>query len=360
MEWSSVCVMFVTFFDTCMVALVALIVWKLSPFVVFLPWLCFALVDGLYLSSALIKVPDGAWFTLTIAGVLAGVFLLWRFGKENQWRAEAEDRFRPAQLVRIDAAGTLRLTARWGGGALSTVRGLGIYFDKTGVLTPTVLTQFVAKLGAIPEALILFHLHPVETPTVPDTERYAVSRIAAIPGCYRLVVRHGYMDEVVSPDLAALVYNQVRKFIVRPARDDGDEPPSPPPPGGAHDDAGDDSATTTAAEKPSTPVVVAAAIPNTDDAWSGAAPEIRHRAPLPAELGDAAVREELGHLDRAYAAKVMYVIGKEQMKIRAGTSIFRHLLLSTFLWIRENTRAKIANLRLSMDRVVEVGFVKEI
>ena len=242
---------------------------------------------------------------------------------------------------------------------MSTVRGLGIYFDKTGVLTPVVLTQFVSKLGAIPEALILFHLHPVETPTVPAAERYAVSRLAAIPGCYRLVVRHGYMDEVVSPDLAALVYDQVRKFITRSAGG-GDDGTGPTPPG-APEEAADDSATTTAAEKPSSPpvVVAAAAVPNTD-ARNGAAGEIRHRAPPPAELGDAAVREELGHLDRAYAAKVMYVIGKEQMKIRAGTSIFRHLLLSTFLWIRENTRAKIANLRLSMDRVVEVGFVKEI
>jgi KUP system potassium uptake protein len=56
--------MFVTFFDTCMVTLVALIVWKFHPLVVFFPWLIIACVDGLYISSALNKVPDGAWFTL--------------------------------------------------------------------------------------------------------------------------------------------------------------------------------------------------------------------------------------------------------------------------------------------------------
>jgi KUP system potassium uptake protein len=91
-----VCVMFVTFFDTCMTTLVALIVWRVPPYLVILPWLFFASIDGLYLSSALTKVPDGAWFTLTVAGILATIFLLWRFGKENQWRAEAEDRFAPS------------------------------------------------------------------------------------------------------------------------------------------------------------------------------------------------------------------------------------------------------------------------
>lgn len=118
--------------------LVALIVWRIPPYYVFLPWLFFATHDGLYLTSALNKVPDGAWFTLTLAAVLAGIFLLWRFGKESQWRAEAEDRFRPNQLITKEADEKLSLAERWGGGSVTHIRGFGIYFDKTGVLTPTV------------------------------------------------------------------------------------------------------------------------------------------------------------------------------------------------------------------------------
>lgn len=215
-----VCVIFVCLFDTCMVTLVALIVWGLPAYAVALPWLFFACIDGLYLSSALTKVPDGAWLTLTIAGILAGLFLLWRFGKESQWRAEAEDRIRPSSLVVRDRSGQtdkLRLTERYGGDPLSVVRGFGIFFDKTGVMTPSVFTHFASKFTAVPEIMVFFHLHPVEAPSVPDDERYAVSRFTAIPGCYRLVVKHGFMDEVISPDLAALVYEQLRKFVIRQA-----------------------------------------------------------------------------------------------------------------------------------------------
>lgn len=173
-----VCVMFVTFFDTCMVTLVALIVWRVPPPLVVLPWLFFACVDGLYLSSALNKVPDGAWFTLTISGILTSLFLLWRFGKESQWKAEAEDRFRITSLVTRDARDTrsgggsgLRLTARWGGDPVSRVRGLGVFFDKTGVMTPAVFTQFATKFCATTDVTVFFHLHPVEAPTVPAEER---------------------------------------------------------------------------------------------------------------------------------------------------------------------------------------------
>lgn len=358
-----VCVMFVTFFDTAMVTLVALIVWRLPPWVVALPWLFFALIDGLYLSSALNKVPDGAWLTLTVSGLLAGMFLLWRFGKENQWRAEAEDRFAPSNLVRNDAEGRLRLTDRWGGDPLSVIRGMGIFFDKTGVLTPAVFTHFVSKFVAVPDVAVFFHLHPVEVPSVPAAERYRVSRFTAVPGCYRLVVRHGFMDEVISPDLAALVYEQVRSAIVR--RQD-DEPQSEPRP------EMDEKAQQESNPKDD-PSGTAPTPEEAPSATSGTTSPSR----APTTTSSTAISAELARLDRAYAAKIMYIIGKEQMRVRdsarlstsSGTSrawstsvsgMGRRLVLSTFLWIRDNTRAKIANLRLAMDRVVEVGFVKEI
>ncbi|KAK0632708.1 potassium transporter-domain-containing protein [Immersiella caudata] len=344
-----VCVMFVTFFDTCMVALVSLLVWKISPYLVFLPWLFFATIDGLYLSSALLKVPDGAWFTLTVSGALAALFLLWRFGKENQWRAEAEDRFKPTQLLGKDNDGRLKLAERWGGDRLSVIRGLGIYFDKTGVLTPSVFTHFVSKFATVPEVAVFFHLHPVEIPTVAPEERYAVSHFTAVPGCYRLVIQHGFMDEVISPDLAALLYEQVRKFIIRQAREKY----------GLSEKADPGSAEDTIQEHP------LGNVGHENGASVGSGSD-EHRAgkrtesQIPIEIRDEKVAAELARLDRAYAARIMYIVGKEQMKVRSSSSIGRKVVLSIFLWIRDNTRAKIANLRLAMDRVVEVGFVKEI
>lgn len=352
-----VCVMFVTFFDTCMVTLASLIVWRMSPLLVFLPWLFFATVDGLYLSSSLIKVPDGAWFTITIAGILACIFLLWRFGKENQWRAEAEDRFRPGQLVhRTDDSpdAGLVLTPRWGGGAVSRIRGFGIFFDKTGVLTPTVFTQFVSKFGTVPDATVFFHLHPVEVPSVASGERYAVSRISAVPGCYRLVVRHGFMDEVITPDLAALIYEQVRQYVIHDMSGNMSEPRM----NGTVDQEDQEktiAATSGLDQETEDESQVRRTTTTTNESEKGS------KAPQVVALSDETTKEELGRLDRAYSTKVMYLVGKEQMFVKTHPrAYFRRVVLTMFLWIRENTRAKIANLRLSMDRVVEVGFVKEI
>lgn len=359
-----VCVMFVTFFDTSMVTLVALIVWKLPPWLVALPWLFFATIDGLYLSSSLNKVPDGAWFTLTLSGLLACLFLLWRFGKESQWRAEAEDRIKPTKLVRKDADGKLCLTGPWGGDPLSIIRGLGIFFDKTGVLTPAVFTHFVSKFVAVPEVAVFFHLHPLEVPSVPPDERYHISHFSAIPGCYRLVIKHGFMDEVISPDLAALIYGQLRKAIIRQASDrqalaenaaqtseKAPEVANSSDPGDLHLAHG--GATPGSTQDTPTPT------PGRTDA-AGPIPTSVQTNSLPPELHDAELAAELARLDRAYAAKIMYIVGKGQMKVTDASSIGRKLVLEFFLWIRDNTRARISNLRLAMDRVVEVGFVKDI
>lgn len=313
-----VCVIFVTFFDTTMVTLVAIFVWRLPIWAVFLPAIFFATHDGLYLSSALTKVPHGAWFTLLVATLLGAMFLLWRFGKENQWRAEAEDRFQPSKLVVKNSDGKLTLTPRWGGDILAPIGGFGIFFDKAGVLTPSVFTHYVSKLGAVPRVSVFFHLHHADTPFVPDEERYHVSRFASIPGCYRVVVRHGFMDEVVSPDLGALIYEQVRKFAAR-------------------------KAVTT-----SVPLVVSGSESPGDSLGSLE------------KMDDEEMAAELSLLDQACTHKVLYIVGKEQMRVKTGTGILRRVTLSAFLWIRDNTRTKIANLRLAMDRVVEVGFVKEI
>ncbi|KAF3393895.1 Potassium transporter 5 [Penicillium rolfsii] len=314
-----VCVMFVTFFDTCMVSLAAMFVWRISPYLVFLPWLTVACLDGTYLSSALTKVPQGAWFTITLAAVLAMLFLLWRYGKEQQWFAEAEDRFPTSHFIVSSPDGQLTLSKRYGDLPVSTTRGLGIFFDKAGETTPIVFSQFVLKLNSLPEVIVFFHLRPLEQPSIAPEDRFTVSRLA-IPNCYRLVVRYGYNDEIITPNLASVIVDQVRKYLtsrIASVRLDGEN-------------EGVDSVTP-----------------------DGLTAEHNRDA------RDFLV-SEIANLETAYAHKVLYIVGKEQMKIKPKTARIRKALLLVFLWIRDNTRNKMANLRLPTDKLIEVGFLKEI
>ncbi|QIW95009.1 hypothetical protein AMS68_000527 [Peltaster fructicola] len=325
-----VCVMFVTFFDTCMVTLVAMIVWRFPWWVVFIPSLAIACIDCTLLSAALTKVPAGGWFTITLAIILASVFILWRFGKEQQWTAEAKDRLPISKFVR-EKDGKYHLV-QYNDEEISQSRGFGVFFDKVGDKTPIVFSQFMEKMVVLPEVSVFLNLRAVEKPSVPDDERYWVSKMK-LPNCYRIVVRHGYMDEVISPDLAQVVFTQLKRHIL--AR-------TVHQPGSTPQDTGE----------------VTNIDPNSDEKAVNSS-NTAEQSKTPIHDDNVEVTKAITYLENAYASRVLYVVGKEDMNI-GKCPLWRRVLLSIFLFIRYNTRNKMANLPLPRDRLVEIGFVKEI
>lgn len=345
-----VCVIFVTFFDTCMVTLTAIFVWKYSPLLVFLPWLTVALMDGAFLSSALTKFPHGAWFTILLAIILACILLEWRFGKEQQWAAEATDRHPTSHFIKRRRDNRLQLTERYGGTVLSPIAGLGIFFDKAGETTPLVFSAFISKLVAVPEVMIFFHMRALERPSVGDEERYHVTRLG-VPNCYRLVLRHGFNDRVVTEDLGAVVYDVVRRYIATGLA---------PRPTNTLDEM--DNGVVHGLDPNERQESINSSSSDNKPANTTTKAGVTHTSAPTSSRADAEAQRsaEIAKLDAAYSHQTLYIIGKEEMKVKSGTNIVRATLLKAFLWMRENSRTKVADLRVSGDRVIEVGFVKEV
>jgi KUP system potassium uptake protein len=119
-----------------MVSVVAIVIWRIHPVIVLVGFLVFGSLDGLYLSSALTKVPSGAWFTLMLTAILSIVLFVWRYGKEQQWQAEMSNRVSLGQLVIVDEEGKLCLSPGTGegGGELTEIKGLSSLPSHTRVL----------------------------------------------------------------------------------------------------------------------------------------------------------------------------------------------------------------------------------
>lgn len=295
------CVVLVTFITTCMVSVVAIIIWRIHPVIVLVGFLIFASLDGLYLSSALTKVPDGAWFTLMLTAILSIVLFVWRYGKEQQWRAETSDRISLGQLVVMDDEENPCLSPGEGGGELTEIKGVGIFFDKDGDMSPAIYTQFLRKFKARHELTILFHLHPLPKPQVDPEEQYKITT-TSIPNCFQVHVRHGFNEHVVTQNLGQLIGDRLRNFITG----HGGMPGNPPD----------------------------------------------HR--------DETTRQRLEAMAKAYEAGVVYVIGREQLKPKPETSFVRRLALGAFIWLRQLSRSKVAEMDFRLNDVFEVGVFKEV
>lgn len=330
-----------------MVAVVALIIWRVHFLIVLFGFLVFGSLDGVYLSSALTKVPDGAWFTLCLAIILSSVFIVWRFGKEQQWLAEASDRFPPSHMIMpantdspLSSPGTptFQLTPHFGSAPITPIKGIGIFFDKAGQpsTTPTVFVHFLQKFLAATDVIVFFHLRPLPLPTVPPEDRYTVARCftsseggsAGTPNCFRIVIRHGYTDEVITRDLGLLVYEQLRNFVIRE--------------GATHAQRAAIGMASSQQEKQPAP----SASPTS--------------TPTSYTTETALVSSHLRTLQHAFESQVVYIVGKEQMRIKTGTNVFRRAVLWAFLWMRENSRSKVQSLNVETERLVEVGFVKDV
>lgn len=341
--------------------LVALIVWKTNPFLVFAVWLPLVTLDGLYLSSALTKVPDGAWFTLLLAILLASFFSLWRFGKEKQWATEAKNQAQLSELVVYSsnnlssstatpdtpAKKSFHLSWRHGGGELTETKGMGIFFDKAGtdIHVPQVYEHFITKFEAQMQVVVFLHLRALSEPHVHEEERYTIAR-TPLPNVYRMTIRYGYMDRVVTPDLSKLVYEQVRMAIVR--------------------------GTVINRPKPTVPETVIQNVPNTlrEDGdmdphvtatITTFTPEVEVGVDETHTSGATALvtSRRLRALDDAFKLQTLYLVGKQQLRVYEDTHIVKKALLEAFLFVRENTRAKVAQLDVPVEKLVEVGFVGE-
>ena len=343
-----------------MVSLVALIIWRLHFLIVVAGFLVFGTLDGLYLSSALTKVPNGAWFTLCLAIFLSSIFVLWRYGKENQWHAEGEDRVSPAKLLtelpgdaeKDGDAPVLRLVPSMGGALVSRLRGVGVFFDKTGSPngTPLVFIHFLQKFQAAPAVVVFFHIRPLSTPTIAPEDRFSVSRCfpragskSTLQDFFRVTIRHGYADEVITSDLGLLIYDNIRNFIIHERGFSTAPTPLPEP----ESNPTSSEETTPASSSDDRPVIdISAEFANTS----------RQQR----------VRYALASLQAAYEDQVVHIVGKEQMRIREVqgwgnvSGMCRKVALAAFLWLRSNAGNKVANFNLDADKLVEVGFVKVI
>jgi KUP system potassium uptake protein len=145
-----------------------------------------------------------------------------------------------------------------------------------------------------------------------------------------MVVRHGYNDIVVTEHLGGVVYSELRRHIIHSW--------------GLHAPA---ITSLTSTE------------PSNSNSASTTRPTSTHNDELSPD--DRKVAKRLEVLDEAYKAQTVYIVGKEQLRLLKTTNnFFKRQILRIFLWIRDNSRAKVASMKIPIEKLVEVGFVKEI
>lgn len=170
--------------STILVGIIALKQWHWSPRLVFPLFGLLALVDLAFLSSNALKIVEGGWLPLFIAGVVYVVMETWRIGR----RAQLERMQRIAVPLKTFLENIDRIMVR--------VSGTGVFLTARADAVPSALLHNLKHNKMLHERVLIVQAVVEDKPFVPPQRRVRVEKLGK--GFFSVYLHHGFFE---SPDL---------------------------------------------------------------------------------------------------------------------------------------------------------------
>jgi KUP system potassium uptake protein len=160
----------------------------------------FALIDLAFLSSNLLKIPEGGWFALVAAGALFFVMTTWVAGRRLVSRKTGPGRQPLDKFIASLAELSIQRT-----------EGTAVYFfSPPGVVPPA----FIANLrhnDVIHESVVFLSVIVSKSPRVPVARRDTINHLGS--RFYQVILEYGFMEE---PDIPAALENLIAEVAFDP------------------------------------------------------------------------------------------------------------------------------------------------
>jgi len=151
----------------------------------------FGAIDATFLVSNSLKIVEGGWFPLIIAGLLATLTLSWRKGS-SAVRQRLHDMSMPLKEF-LDYADKA---------VIGRAPGMGVWLTKVEHGASPMLLRHIEHNRVLHETVVLLTFVSDRRPRVPFHERHSVHRLGH--GFYRIQVRLGFMQ---TPDIPLSLIN---------------------------------------------------------------------------------------------------------------------------------------------------------
>lgn len=141
----------------------------------------FFVVDLLFFTSNLLKVPEGGWVPLVLGVALTAVMTSWKRGRDLLLARWKQDSMPLAPfLARLPQSRTTR------------VPGLAVFLTGNPDYVPTSLLHNLKHNKVLHERVLFVTVQTVDVPEVLQPRRVETAELA--PGIYKVVLRYGFME----------------------------------------------------------------------------------------------------------------------------------------------------------------------
>ncbi|KAL5222829.1 hypothetical protein ABZP36_027542 [Zizania latifolia] len=348
---------------TLLMAMVIVFVWQYSFLLAALFLAVFCVFEAVYLSAALMKVPQGGWLPLALSLVFVAVMYVWHYGTRRKHQFDVQNK---VSLKWIHALGP----------SLGIVRvpGIGLIYTELATGVPAIFSHFVTNLPAFHQVLVFVCVKAVPVPHVRDEERHLVGRIGPREfRMYRCVVRHGYKDVLAEDnDFENDLVLRIAEFVQMEAAGDHrcsdgslegrmavvTRPSDLARTGLLIREPGEDSVVARAAAAAGNPETHNSLRTMHEAESPGFASRRRVQFEVADEHTDPRVKEELSALVEAKHAGVAYILGHSYIKARKSSSVLKKFAVNVaYAFLRKNCRGPAVALNIPHISLIEVGMI---
>lgn len=170
---------------TCMMGVLTFSVWRWNPVVAGGVFGLFLVVDGVYFLSNATKIPAGGWFPLLVAAISFLILTTWATGRKIMRNCLREDTM------------DLDLFIRSAGSSLKRVPGTAIFLSSNPEGVPPAMLHNVKHNRILHDRNIILTVRTEDVPHLPHDGRTSATDHGQ--GFYRLILRHGFMENVDIP-----------------------------------------------------------------------------------------------------------------------------------------------------------------
>jgi KUP system potassium uptake protein len=189
------------FVDTLLFFVIIRLLWKRPLWQAALAAGFFGFLDLVFISSNLLKIPQGAWLPLVLGGVL--VMIMWTWTRGAQILAEK---------TRRDSVSLLELSEILKARAPHRAPGTAIFLTSDPDMAPVALMHNLKHNKVLHEKNIVLTVHTAETPRVRDEDRVRIEPINA--DFKKVTVSYGFMESPNIPKALSLCRKQGVKFDI--------------------------------------------------------------------------------------------------------------------------------------------------
>ncbi|GJN16810.1 hypothetical protein PR202_gb03833 [Eleusine coracana subsp. coracana] len=353
-------VMFVTTF---LMSMIIIFVWQRNIIFALAFLAFFGFIEVVYLSSSLMKVPQGGWVPLVLAFIFMSVMYIWHYGTRRKYQFDLQNKVSMRSILSL-------------GPSLGIVRvpGIGLIYTELVTGVPSIFSHFVTNLPAFHEVLVFLCVKSVHVPYVSPEERYLVGRIGPKEyRMYRCIVRYGYKDVQKDDDnFENLLVMSIAKFIMLEAEHGSSS---------ANYDITNEGrmAVITPSDDSGTPLAVrdfdglansmttrsskSESLRSLQSSYEQESPSVTRRRRVRFELPEdddmgQQVKDELMALVEAKHAGVAYIMGHSYIKARKSSSFLKKFAIDVgYSFLRKNCRGPSVTLHIPHISLIEVGMI---